>query len=86
MLLDVHSLNIFDQATDTATYELNQLNRFRAPDDYYGFVNTFKYNDEKVTLNKYTIIEKTRIRVVYNWLQYFSKDSADFVVVARKQT
>ncbi len=26
-------------------------------------------------LDKYTIIEESRTRVVYNWLQYFSKDS-----------
>ena len=26
-------------------------------------------------LDKYTIIEESRIRVVYNWLQYFSKES-----------
>lgn len=26
-------------------------------------------------LDKYTIIEKSRKRVVYNWLQYFSSDA-----------
>ena len=38
-------------------------------------MNTFKYEEEKVILDKYTIIEESRTRVVYNWLQYFSKDS-----------
>jgi hypothetical protein len=38
-------------------------------------VNSFKYEDEKVTLDKYTIIEESRTRVVYNWLQHFSKES-----------
>jgi len=28
-----------------------------------------------VVLDKYTIIENARKRVVYNWLQYFSPDS-----------
>ena len=28
-----------------------------------------------IFLDKYTIIEKSRKRIVYNWLQYFSKDS-----------
>ena len=44
-------------------------------DKYYGFLNTFKYNEEKITLDKYTIIEETRTRVIYNWLQYFNQDS-----------
>ncbi len=42
------------------------------PDKYYCFVNTFKYDKEKVTLDQYTIIEQNPTRVVYNWLQYFA--------------
>jgi hypothetical protein len=38
-------------------------------------VNTFKYEKEKVLLDKYTIIEESRKRVVYNWLQCFSQES-----------
>lgn len=75
ILLDVHSLNVFKGKEESATYEFNQLNGFWSPDDYYGFLNTFKYEKEKVTLEKYTIIEESRMRVMYNWLQYFSKDS-----------
>jgi 2-polyprenyl-3-methyl-5-hydroxy-6-metoxy-1,4-benzoquinol methylase len=75
VLLDVYSLNSFNQKEESATYELNQLNGFWSSEDYYCFVNTFKYDKEKVILDKYTIIEESRKRVVYNWLQYFSKDS-----------
>jgi len=75
VLLDVYSLNTFIQREESATYELNQLNGFWSPADYYGFVNTFKYKKEKVILDKYTIIEASRKRVVYNWLQCYSKDS-----------
>ena len=74
-MLDVYSLNSYNQKEESATYELNQLNSFWSPDDYYCFVNTFKYEEEKVILDKYTIIEESRKRVVYNWLQYFSEDS-----------
>ncbi len=75
VLLDVHSLNSFNQKKESATYELNQLNGFWSPNDYYCFINTFKYQEEKVTLDKYTIIEEAQNRVIYNWLQYFSKES-----------
>ena len=75
VLLDVYSLNSFKQKEKSASYELNQLNKFWSPDDYYCFVNTFKYEQEKVTLDKYTIIEKFQKRVVYNWLQYFSAET-----------
>ena len=75
VLLDVHSINTFNNREEAALYELNQLDGFWSSDKYYGFLNIFKYDEEKITLDKYTIIEKTRTRVVYNWLQYFSLDS-----------
>jgi len=75
VLLDVYSLNSFNQREESATYEWNQLNGFWSQEDYYCFVNTFKYETEKVILDKYTIIEEMRKRVVYNWLQYYSKES-----------
>jgi SAM-dependent methyltransferase len=75
VLLDVHSLNIFNSKEEVAIYERNQLDNFWSSDDYFGFLNTFKYENEKITLDKYTIIEESRTRTVYNWLQYFSQDS-----------
>jgi 2-polyprenyl-3-methyl-5-hydroxy-6-metoxy-1,4-benzoquinol methylase len=75
VLLDVYSLSNFNQKVESSTYELNQLYGFWSPEDYYCFVNSFKYEEEKVTLDKYTIIEKARKRVVYNWLQHFSTES-----------
>lgn len=75
VLLDVHSLHAFNHREEVATYKRNQLNNFWSPENYYGFLNTFKYDEEKVTLDKYTIIEKSRTRIIYNWLQYFSRDS-----------
>jgi hypothetical protein len=75
ILLDVYSLNYFDQKNEFSTYELNHMNNFWSPDDYYCFINLYKYQDIKVTLDKYTIIEKNRTRIIYNWLQYFSRES-----------
>ncbi len=75
VLLDVYSLNGFIQREESAIFERNQLDGFWSQEDYYCFVNTFKYETEKVILDKHTIIEESRKRVVYNWLQYYSKES-----------
>jgi 2-polyprenyl-3-methyl-5-hydroxy-6-metoxy-1,4-benzoquinol methylase len=76
ILMDVYSLNAFEKKAESATYEKNQLFGFWSPNDYYAFVNTFKYEDEKVLLDKYTIIEANKPRrIVYNWLQHFSFDA-----------
>ena len=77
VLLDVYSLSAFEQREEAATYELNQLNGFWSPNKYYGFLNTFKYDEDKVVLDKYTIIEFERTRQVYNWLQYFGPEDIE---------
>lgn len=74
VLLDVYSLAGFSRREEAAGYELNQLNGFWSPNRYYGFSNTFKYEEEKIVLDKYTIVESDRVRTVYNWLQYFSPE------------
>ena len=77
VLLDVYSLAAFEQREEAAVYEADLLNGFWSPNPYYGFLYTFKYEREKVVLDKYTIIEAERTRTVYNWLQYFSPDSLE---------
>ena len=77
VLFDVYSLSAFEQREEVATYEINQLNGFWSPNKYYGFLNTFKYDKEKVALDKYTIIELNRTRTVYNWLQYFAPEDLE---------
>lgn len=77
VLLDVYSLKAFENREEVALYEAYLLDGFWSPNKYYGFQNTFKYEKEKVMLDKYTIIEKDRIRTVYNWLQYFDLESIE---------
>ncbi len=75
ILLDVYSLNSYNNREEKATYECNPLSKFWSAEDHFAFQNTFKYDKEKVILDKFTIIENSGKRVVYNWLQYFSVDA-----------
>ena len=77
VILDVYSLAAFDQREEVVTYEVKLLNGFWSPNKYYGFLNTFKYDEEKVALDKYTIVESRRTRIVYNWLQYFAPEDLE---------
>ncbi len=72
VLLDVYSLEAFDRVKESTKVALNMFDGFWAPHDYFCFKNTFKYIAEKVVLEKYTIVEATRTRTVYNWFQHFS--------------
>lgn len=75
VLLDVYSLPAFEERQEAAVYGANLLDGFWSPNRYYGFLNTFKYENEKVVLDKHTIVEAGRTRTVYNWLQYFSPET-----------
>ena len=75
LLLDVYSLNAFDAKAETSTCARNLLHGFWSAEPYFGFLNVFKYPKEKASLDKYTIVEEGRTRVVYNWLQHFEPES-----------
>lgn len=75
ILLDAYLLNAFNQKVETATYSVSLENGFWSLEKYYCFLNTFKYDDVKVTLDKYTIIEEKRTRQVFNWLQHYNQES-----------
>lgn len=72
ILFDVYTLNAFKARQKTSVCEINLLNGFWSPNRYYGFLNSFKYEDEKVVLDKYSIFEANQSKTIYNWLQYFS--------------
>lgn len=82
VILDVYSLAAFHQREEVAMYEVNQLNGFWSPQKYYGFLNTFKYPEEKLVLDKYTIVEPHRTREIYNWLQYFAPEDLEKEIIA----
>ncbi|MDP8224624.1 MAG: class I SAM-dependent methyltransferase [Candidatus Lernaella stagnicola] len=75
VLFDAYSLHAFDDREEQITHAPQLMDGFWSAAPYFGFLNTFKYEQEKVMLDKYTIIEAARTRVIYNWLQYFDQDS-----------
>ena len=77
IVLDVYSLKAFEEKQEGLICEKNQLNGFWSANPYYGFVASFKYEDEKVGLDKYTIVEEGGQKEVFNWLQHFTPDSLE---------
>lgn len=72
ILFDVCSERAFEKREETVAYEYQPINSFWSAEEYYSFKNTLKYDDEKVILDKYTIVEEGRSWQVYNWLKYFT--------------
>ncbi len=70
---DVMSMNAYEAREETSAFGHRFMGGFWAEGDYFAFQNTFKYDAEKVSLDKYTIIEAHRIWQVFNWMQYFDR-------------
>ncbi|MCA9901721.1 MAG: class I SAM-dependent methyltransferase [Ardenticatenaceae bacterium] len=81
IVLDVHSLVEYDKFEEGVSYGRNQSGNFWTDEDYFSFTNQFKYEAERVTLDKYSIFTPTRSFAVYNWLQHFDQASltAEFI-------
>jgi len=74
ILMDVESLTNFERREESAIYGSNLQNQFWSPNEYFIFINTFKYEKEKVTVDKHTVIEAGSTKTIYNWMQYFSPE------------
>jgi SAM-dependent methyltransferase len=70
-LFDVYSLESLAARHEAVSYTPYDEGGFWSPGPHFEFVNTFVYRDQRVSLDRYTIIERHRRRTIYNWLQYF---------------
>ncbi|MBN2853612.1 MAG: class I SAM-dependent methyltransferase [Clostridia bacterium] len=73
-LLDVFTEKAYLKREGVTRSGKNLMNGFWAESDYYCFVNSFSYDDEKVFLDKYTVFTDEKVFEVYNWLKYFTVD------------
>jgi SAM-dependent methyltransferase len=70
-ICDVFSAAQYAERQETAACGHRFMDGFWAAGDYFGFLNTFLYDELKLALDRYLIVEPERTREVFNWLQYF---------------
>lgn len=71
-IFDVFSRQQFGECTEEVLCERRLMNGFWAEGDYVGFKVTQLYPERHLALDRYLIVEPTRRREVYNWMQYFT--------------
>lgn len=74
LLMDVLAPAHYDSIEPCAQYEYSAQNGFWSPDPHYVFTNIFKYEEHRVVLMKYTIVEQNRRRESFNWLKCFTPE------------
>jgi SAM-dependent methyltransferase len=75
--LDVLSMTAFEAFAEGDLIERNLMDGFWSASDYLGVKKSFKYPSEKVSLDRYLIIEHDDQREIFNWLQYFSREALE---------
>ncbi len=77
LFMDVCSLAAFGRWKESTAFGRRFMSGFWSESDYFGFRISFKYEAERVTLDKYVVVEPARTWEVYNWLQYFDVESLE---------
>ena len=57
-LFDVYSLAAFETWEEQVAYGRDLMDGFWSSRPYYGFLDTFRYEAERVVLEKYTVVEE----------------------------
>jgi len=76
-LLDAASLHYFESVSENSYYGRDIMDGFWSEQEYYGFYNLFKYQNEKIILEKYSIFEKDKTWQIYNWLQCYQTSTLE---------
>ncbi|WP_026339122.1 class I SAM-dependent methyltransferase [Psychromonas ossibalaenae] len=74
-IFDVFSNRAFDAFTEHCSFAPDYMNQFWSKNNYFTFHNAFRYEDDNVSLDHFTIVEEHRTWDVYNWMQYFTHES-----------
>ncbi len=77
LVFDVASTKSFENFSEHSSFAPNYMDGFWSGNEYFTFHQRHRYEDEKVSLDHYTIVEELRTWSVYNWLQYFTAESID---------
>lgn len=74
-LFDFSSLEAFAHLTEQASFGRRLMDGFWSVEDYFAFQNSFKYEDQALSLDQFTICTAGGTWQVFNWLQHFSVDA-----------
>jgi SAM-dependent methyltransferase len=71
-LFDVYSEAYYQTWEESVAFSEQMMDGFWSAEPYFGFLHTFRYDDEKVALEKYVIVERQRQTEYFNWFQHYS--------------
>ena len=73
--MDVAAMGSFADKQECTVIENNLMHGFWAEGDYVGIQRSFVYPDERLSLDRYVIVEPAETWQIFNWFQYFTPES-----------
>ncbi|MFE0267355.1 SAM-dependent methyltransferase [Nocardiopsis alba] len=75
LLFDVDAEPALERVREDVEYAPGLMDGFWAAEPYHGFRHTFRYDRERVSLDRYDIVTASEVRVFHNWVRYFDPTS-----------
>lgn len=82
LVMDVAGIGSLEKKEECTVIENNLMYGFWAADDYVGIQRSFVYPEERLSVDRYVIVEPTETWEIYNWFQYFSAKDLQKELVA----
>lgn len=76
-VFDVASSKAFEAISEHSAFGHKYMGGFWSADDYFAFHNAYRYEDDLVSLNHFSIVEAKGVWDVYNWMQHFTPESIE---------
>lgn len=74
IFLDVCTENMYEKIDEGTSLNKIEKDGFWSASPHFEFISAFKYDKNRVSLEKYTIIEEGRTLEIYNWLKHFTPE------------
>ncbi|MBN2352564.1 MAG: class I SAM-dependent methyltransferase [Spirochaetales bacterium] len=73
-IFDVHSDDHFENVREKRSCHYSDSGGFWSPEAHFVFENIFKYSDERIILEKHTVIESMKKFTIHNYIKCFEID------------
>ena len=74
IFLDVCTEHMYERIEEGTSMQYFEKDGFWSPSPHFEFTSAFKYDENRVSLEKYTIVEEKRTFEIYNWLKHFTPE------------
>ena len=74
-VFDVYSPGQLDAMSEGSAFGHRFMDGFWSAEDYFGFRQSWLYRAERISLERFLVVEPARSFEVFNWMQYYTPEA-----------